>query len=56
MCCITSNIRLDLMEKIWVLISVGQIMLCNTTILAVILFIFSKSKSQTSYESLTSKF
>lgn len=41
---------LDLMEKIWVLISIGQIMLCNTIILAVILFIFSKSKPQISYD------
>ena len=39
-----------LVEKIWVLISVGQIMLCNTVLLAVILFIFSKSKPQTSYD------
>lgn len=37
-------------EKIWLLISVGQIMLCNTILLSVILFIFSKSKPQTSYD------
>ncbi|MFQ3321868.1 MAG: hypothetical protein ACI9O1_000968 [Candidatus Thalassarchaeaceae archaeon] len=41
---------MDVSEKIWVLISVGQIMLCNTILLAVILFIFSKSKTQTSYD------
>jgi hypothetical protein len=41
---------MDVAEKIWVLISVGQIMLCNTILLAVILFIFSKSKTQTSYD------
>jgi hypothetical protein len=45
-----SSETLDLMEKIWVLISIGQIMLCNTIILAVILFIFSKSKPQTSFD------
>ncbi len=46
---------MEFIQKIWLLLGVGQIIFCNTILLAVILFISSKSKPQTNFD-ITSAF